>query len=113
MLVDSGPEAHTHDRFDSNRAFHRAVYSACGNVELATLLDRLWDRTERYRFVLVTTGIDNEPSDQDHARIADAVVRRDGDLAARRLVLHLQRSHRLIKRILKKDSRFNCDGPAS
>lgn len=109
LVAEGEPETESRDRFQINRAFHRAVYSASGNLELASLLDRLWDRTERYRFILVTTGADETASTHDHSRIAHTIAKRDGELAAKLLATHVKRSHDIIAVILQKDARFPED----
>lgn len=103
------PEGLSRDRFEINRAFHRAIYSASGNHELAALLERLWDRTERYRFILVTTGADETASTHDHIHIAGIIAERDGDVAAQLLATHVKRSHDILADILAEDARFCGD----
>ena len=83
--------------FEHNRAFHRAVYVGCGNSELVAVLDHLWDRTERYRYILVTTRIDKSASGHDHQEIADALRRRDLRHVSRLLAAHVKRSHDLTR----------------
>jgi len=109
LVSESDSDIQSRDRFETNRAFHRAIYVASGNLELAALLDRLWDRTERYRFILVTTGADEAASAHDHSHIADTIAQRDGELAAQLLATHVKRSHDIIARILKKDAHFARD----
>jgi len=106
LASESSPGTQSRDRFEANRAFHRAVYSASGNLELAALLDRLWDRTERYRFILVAAGADEPASTRDHSQIAETIAKRDGELAASLLATHVKRSHDMIAVILKEDARF-------
>ena len=45
-----------------NRAFHRAIYASSGNATLTEILDRLWQRTDRYRVLLVTREVESSPS---------------------------------------------------
>jgi DNA-binding GntR family transcriptional regulator len=107
LLEPSGDAALT-DRFERNRKFHRAVYSASGNHQLTALLDQLWDRTERYRIVLVARESDGtgdqyqrSHSDADHRRIANALVKGDGARVAALLQDHVQGSHDLIRAMLE------------
>ena len=102
VLVEAAPDGQGRDRFDSNRAFHRAVYAASGNLELVALLERLWDRTERYRYILVTTREDEPAAARDHSLIAEAIAGGNADLAGRLLATHVQRSHEIIGRVLRK-----------
>jgi DNA-binding GntR family transcriptional regulator len=76
-------------QLERNRAFHRAIYGACDNAALITYLDQLWDRTDRYRLILVKEElIGGYPPAQEHIEIADAVAARRSELAA-----HLTRDH--------------------
>ena len=80
-----------------NREFHRAVYSSCGNGALISLLDQLWDRTDRYRLILVREELMDGPTSlQEHIHIADAIAVRRADLSAQLMRAHIQRSHTRI-----------------
>jgi DNA-binding GntR family transcriptional regulator len=88
------------EQFNSNRAFHRALYLASGNAELGALLDQLWDRTERYRYVLVASGNAQHTSSQEHQALALAVAHRDVAGAAELMAHHVKISHNLIREVL-------------
>lgn len=88
-------------QLERNRAFHRAIYASCGNGALIAYLDQLWDRTDRYRLILVKEELIGGPaSRQDHIDIADAVADRDADRAARLTREHIARSRALIASIM-------------
>src|SRR5260370_5169680 len=75
-------------------ALHRAVYSSCANGALISLLDQLWDRTDRYRLILVREELmDGPTSRQQHIDIADAIAARRADLSAPLMRAHIERSH--------------------
>lgn len=102
-------DGEVHDRFETNRRFHRAVYAASGNAQLTAMLDQLWDRTERYRVILVANESDDggksvlrEHSDHEHEAIASAVI--DGQASRVEALLqgHVQRSHDTIRGILRE-----------
>ncbi len=105
-LLDPPVSSDPRDRFEHNREFHRAVFSASGNRQLTHHLDQLWDRTERYRFVLVANEMNassrnqRDHSDDDHRAIATAVFDGDADGVSDLLSLHVQRSHDLIRAML-------------
>jgi DNA-binding GntR family transcriptional regulator len=70
-------------QLERNRAFHRAIYASCDNTALIVYLDQLWDRTDRYRFILVKQELLRGPaSTQDHIDIANAIAARDAERAA-------------------------------
>lgn len=88
-------------QLERNRAFHRAIYASCENEALIAHLDQLWDRTDRYRFILVKHELLGGPaSTQDHVEIADAVAGRDADRAALLTRDHIARSRTSIANIL-------------
>jgi DNA-binding GntR family transcriptional regulator len=88
-------------QLERNRAFHRAIYASCGNRALIAHLDQLWDRTDRYRLILVKEELVGGPaSRQDHIDIADAVADRDADRAARLTRGHIARSREMIASIM-------------
>jgi DNA-binding GntR family transcriptional regulator len=95
-------------QLERNRAFHRAIYASCGNGALAAYLDQLWDRTDRYRLILVKQElVSGTASRQDHIEIADAVADRDAEGAARLTRDHIARSRTLIANIMS--SRPNAE----
>lgn len=94
------------DRLQRNLEFHRSIYRASGNQQLTVLLDQLWDRTERYRIVLVANEADSKQyqrshSDDDHRAIATALFKGDGEKVAALLRSHVQQSHDLIRSMLE------------
>ena len=88
-------------QLERNREFHRAIYASCGNGALIAHLDQLWDRTDRYRLILVKEELVGGPaSRQDHIDIAEAVADRDADRAARVTRGHIARSREMIASIM-------------
>jgi DNA-binding GntR family transcriptional regulator len=88
-------------QLERNRGFHRAVYSSCGNAALISLLEQLWDRTDRYRLILIREELmDGSTSRQEHIDIAHAIATRKGDLAARLMRAHIERSHTRIASVV-------------
>jgi DNA-binding GntR family transcriptional regulator len=106
-LLDPTATSEPRDRAGRNRAFHRAVFGASGNQQLTIILDQLWDRTERYRIVLVAKEMDGSAryershSDDDHRAIASAIFEGDADGVANLLRAHVQHSHDLIRAMLE------------
>ena len=95
-------------QLELNRAFHRAIYASCRNGALVAYLDQLWDRTDRYRLILVKQELlGGMASRQDHVDIADAVADRDADRAARLTRDHIAGSRALIADIMS--SRPNAE----
>ena len=88
-------------QLERNRGFHRAVYSSSQNGALINILDQLWDRTDRYRLILIKEELVEGPtSRQEHIDIADAVAIRKAEPAARLMRAHIGRSHTRISDIV-------------
>jgi DNA-binding GntR family transcriptional regulator len=88
-------------QLERNREFHRAVYSSCGNSALIGLLEQLWDRTDRYRLILVREELlDGSTSRQEHIDLAAALAARKSDLASSLMRAHIQRSHTRIASVM-------------
>jgi DNA-binding GntR family transcriptional regulator len=88
-------------QLERNRAFHRAIYASCENAALIAYLDQLWDRTDRYRFILVKQELLGGPaSTQDHIDIADAIAARNVERAAVLTRNHIARSRTSIADIM-------------
>lgn len=74
-----------------NRILHRAIYRASGNATLVSILDQLWDRSDRYRLLLIRESpVVSVTSHEEHAAIVAAIAARD-----RRRVAKLMRQHLL------------------
>ena len=88
-------------QLERNRGFHRAVYSSSQNSALIGLLEQLWDRTDRYRLILIREELVEGPtSQQEHIEIADAIAARKAEPAARLMRAHIERSHTRISDIV-------------
>lgn len=84
------------DALSRHREFHRAVYQASGNPVLIDILERLWDKADRYRLIGLRHGADNA---RDHARVAaehrsisDAVAACDPAAAREAMADHIRHS---------------------
>jgi DNA-binding GntR family transcriptional regulator len=85
------------NQLELNRTFHRAIYSACGNASLITYLDQLWDRTDRYRLILIKQEFGEGPiSPKEHVDIADAISQRNAARAGQLMHDHIARSRNRI-----------------
>lgn len=65
------------EQLTDNRAFHRSIYSRCGNEVLVELLDSLWDRTDRYRLLLLQPRHRATEAERQHREMAKAFSERD------------------------------------
>jgi DNA-binding GntR family transcriptional regulator len=87
-----------------NRAFHRAIYGRCGSRVLVSLLESLWDRTDRYRLILLEPRETARRAHGEHAEMAEAFERRDNAALRRLTETHLENS---LSALLKQFDRHN------
>ncbi len=80
-----------------NRAFHRAIYASSGNAMLTGILDRLWERTDRYRVMLVTTEVDVVTVAHEHVEIVEAMRARQPRRVAKLIRAHVATARSLIE----------------
>jgi DNA-binding GntR family transcriptional regulator len=74
-----------------NRSLHDQLHAAAGSPRLASILGSLLNTLTLQAVVAVRAGRRGlRESDREHAAIVDALEARDGALAARRAVEHLQ-----------------------
>lgn len=76
----------------ANRTFHRVLYEASRNPTLVHLLEWMWDRADRYRYVLLGDRHHAATAVDEHLELLQAVEDRDGDRAARLMREHLRQS---------------------
>jgi DNA-binding GntR family transcriptional regulator len=88
-------------RLQKNRAFHRAIYSSCGNDMLVGILDSLWDLSDRYRIVVLHHSRAAEAARSEHDDILDAVVNRERRKAGQLMRAHMQDSLATISKLAR------------
>lgn len=80
----------------AHREFHRAIYEASGNPILVDILNRLWDKADRYRMVGLQSRGDSEEDTHrvaaEHHEIADAVEAGEPERAADAMRHHIHGS---------------------
>ena len=78
----------TVEQLGVHRRFHRAVYAAGHNPLLVASLEQLWDQSDRYRLLVLSTG--DRAADgpgagdtaHEHRALVAAIADRDGETAA-------------------------------
>ena len=83
-----------------NRAFHRAIYAESGNRLLTETLDRLWERTDRYRIMLVSSEVDVRQVVREHLEIVAAMQSRRSRLVAKLIRAHVSKARAGIESAL-------------
>jgi DNA-binding GntR family transcriptional regulator len=84
------------DALMAHREFHRAVYRASGNPILIDILEKLWDKADRYRLIGLRAGGDTADDSErvatEHQAIFAAVAGGDPEAAAEVMRAHIGRS---------------------
>lgn len=94
------PDASPRSQLVHNRKLHRAMYAASGNIVLRDLLDGLWDRSDRYRMVLLRDEVTAHAADDDHHELVELFCARKTKQLGEALKRHLQGSHDKLRAIL-------------
>jgi DNA-binding GntR family transcriptional regulator len=88
-----------HALLQHNRSFHHAIYSSCGNLVLIGVLDQLWNRTDRYRLIVLQNRIQERAAEEEHREIAAALLGRDAKRVADLVHRHVLKTQRLIEQL--------------
>jgi DNA-binding GntR family transcriptional regulator len=80
-----------------NRAFHRSIYSRSGNALMTDILDRLWERTDRYRILLVSTEIDIRAVAREHLEIVAAIKSGRAGAVSKLIHVHVAKARASIE----------------
>ena len=99
-LARIAPGADPLERVALNREFHRVIYTGAANAMLTEILDRLWQRTDRYRIFLVARDIDVALVTEEHVRIVDAMRAREPRMVAKLVGLHVAAARMSIEQAL-------------
>jgi DNA-binding GntR family transcriptional regulator len=75
-----------------NRAFHRNIREASGNVHLERFLSQLDDAVRRFNSTTFQLRGRGEEVAQEHGRIVEAIIKGDGQAAEAAAREHIQRS---------------------
>ncbi|MBG6218664.1 DNA-binding GntR family transcriptional regulator [Arthrobacter sp. CAN_A6] len=88
--------AATLDSLMAHREFHRSIYRASGNPILIDMLEKLWDKADRYRLIGLRTtsdsADDNARVSAEHQALLDAVKAQDADRAQQTMRDHITHS---------------------
>jgi len=78
------------DYDELHKSFHIALIRACGSPRLLQIHEALYDQTFRYRSFLMSKESRLHTVDDEHAKIADLVIRRKADAACAAQKAHLR-----------------------
>lgn len=93
--TDVAPEAAADLWEDQHRAFHFALYSACGSPWLLRFCENLIEHSERYRRAYIAYPRVSATISEEHAAIFEAAIARKADLAVELLETHIRHAGEL------------------
>ena len=77
----------------AHREFHRAIYTASHNPILVDLLERLWDKADRYRLIGLRSRGDSEADSErvatEHRELVESIEAGDPDRAEETMRRHI------------------------
>lgn len=85
----------------SDEAFHRQLVSMSGNKRLIDLVDRFIDQSHRVRMLTLRLRPAPSQSNEDHANVVEAIVKKDADLARRLHRIHREKAGKLLVELLE------------
>lgn len=97
----------------ANREFHRSIYRACGNPVLEQVLDSLWNRCDRYRFLLVGAEASDQTDEAEHHEMAQAMELRQAEVMRRLVSAHIQRSYAKLATLAEEYTDAHATGAAA
>jgi len=84
-----------------NRAFHLALYSACGNARLLALIDAQHGAGDRYVRILLSNLDYRARSQSEHRKLLAACRKRDAERAQTWLAKHLRDGSKTLVKSIK------------
>ena len=91
------PHADAEATESHHKAFHAALLDNCGSPLLIKFCDQLYDLNIRYRYLAArAASYEARDVDREHAEILAAVLDRDANLAADRLIGHYRITGRFL-----------------
>jgi len=92
--------------FELDEAFHRAIFEGCRKINTWTLLQQAKTHLDRTRHMSLAPDRDWRHLYAQHRAIADAIGKRDADLAERTMREHLQLTVTDLEELKKKYPHF-------
>jgi DNA-binding GntR family transcriptional regulator len=90
-------------RLAAHREFHLAIYAAAHNKVLAGILGQLWDRTDRYRIIVLRDRDFDHSTGAEHSKIAEAIRARDDAMVADLMRHHVNEALHSVERIAVRE----------
>lgn len=100
-LLELSQAGSSTDRLEHNYQLHRAMYVASDSAVLIEILDRLWDRSDRYRMILVRGEDTANTAHAEHEAIVEAFCSGGATTAGRLLREHLAAARDVLLKKVK------------
>jgi DNA-binding GntR family transcriptional regulator len=97
-IID-GHVATAAEQVAANREFHRSIYQACGNPVLVQVLDSLWNRCDRYRFLLLGSEDSLNRDEAEHHQMVEAMESHSADQMRQLVRMHVERSYAKLAKL--------------
>ncbi|WP_202913023.1 GntR family transcriptional regulator [Acuticoccus sediminis] len=85
----------------AHNAFHLALIDRCDMPLLLSFHRTLMNMNDRYRRIFMARSEEQRDVTQEHAAIAEAATRRDGEAAAALLAAHIDRTGAALRKMLQ------------
>ena len=97
-----------------NRKLHMAIYRLCNEERLIAMVENLWDSLDAYRFLFLSDSSNRARTNDDHARMIQAVKQRNVKESLKIQSGHREHALKTIKHLLsaipQKDQEINALG---
>ena len=90
VKLNGGSRSQLDDFVETDRAFHSRFADLAGNPVMADIARQLHDRSIRYWYLHLWQTFDGRASGNEHAAIAEAIARGDGEAAASAVRAHIE-----------------------
>jgi GntR family transcriptional regulator, carbon starvation induced regulator len=97
--LGSSPMSYTNEFEDRNRAFHRALLSACQSRWLHHMHGMLFQQSERYRRISLAHREIHRDVHAEHQALFEAVLARDAAKACRLAGEHIDRTLQVVNKV--------------
>lgn len=104
---------HEHDYpgfMECNREFHFVIYDAPGSRHLSSLIDGLWDLSERYRYRYMYLKDQGQDVQREHRLILEACKKRDARELRNTIIQHMQHTLNSIRDYIRRESHPHAEG---
>jgi GntR family transcriptional regulator, carbon starvation induced regulator len=89
---------------DVHRAFHSSLIAACSSERQRLWSASLFDQAERYRRFSARHRVAGRRKSNEHRKVMDATLKRDGDTACALLEEHILSTQRNVEAAMRRST---------